>query len=284
MDYLDKGVTPELRSETWWRSDDFGIARNLEGDWIIRVPKKSWKKRIPEDEYRPLVDYPRLFLKFARLAEKGGLDDQLDTDKNKEVALQWARDYGVLGLTPPEEGEWRSDPRGGSGDTAARFAFEAWAAHSVLRLFEAYTRSGGADIETIVSLVSTHPKHLVRDHDPVGRARHKAYANVQYRVAKHGSYPQLYVREDGTFVEGYGFASLNAALWQQAFWLLIDEDAPRCQYPKCNRVITFKQPKKPLDHKRGERKKYKTRKDIKYCPEETGRFCRVYHNREKKRR
>jgi hypothetical protein len=50
--------------------------------------------------YRPLVDTPELFLEFARLADNGGLDEELGTDKNAAAALGWAETYGVLGLTP----------------------------------------------------------------------------------------------------------------------------------------------------------------------------------------
>src|SRR5215211_4123896 len=45
--------------------------------------------------YWPLVKYPDLFLKFARLADEGKLDDaptvdELDTDKNAGAAKEWA--------------------------------------------------------------------------------------------------------------------------------------------------------------------------------------------------
>lgn len=50
--------------------------------------------------YRPLVDTPELFLEFACLADGGGLDEELGTDKNAAAALGWAEAYGVLGLTP----------------------------------------------------------------------------------------------------------------------------------------------------------------------------------------
>ena len=50
--------------------------------------------------YSPLVDAPELFLEFARLPDERGLDAELGTDKNAEAALDWAKTYGVLGLTP----------------------------------------------------------------------------------------------------------------------------------------------------------------------------------------
>ena len=61
------------------------------------------------DIYKPLVDYPGLFLEFAQLVEDPGLDTatsdgewlygELETEKNTAVALDWAQRYGVLGLS-----------------------------------------------------------------------------------------------------------------------------------------------------------------------------------------
>jgi len=48
------------------------------------------------------VDTPGLFLEFARLADNEGLDAELGTDNNAEVAYTWAETYGVLGLTPTQ--------------------------------------------------------------------------------------------------------------------------------------------------------------------------------------
>ena len=79
------------------------------------------------------------------------------------------------------------------------------------------------------------------------------------------AYPQLYQRETRTFVEGYDFSNLCGALWLQALWLLTADDVRKCEYPMCNRVIAYKQPEKPLGHKKGERKEYKTRKDKRFC-------------------
>jgi hypothetical protein len=44
----------------------------------------------------------RRSLKFARLADNGGLDAELGTDNNAEVAYAWAETFGVLGLTPTQ--------------------------------------------------------------------------------------------------------------------------------------------------------------------------------------
>ncbi len=282
----DKAVTKELRAGTWWRCDGFKIAQGSDGTRCIRAPWRAWKQRVPEDEYQPLVAYRNLFLIFARLAEDKGLDGELDTDHNAAVALQWARDFGVLGFTPvTNRGAWWGDPRGGVGDSVAAFAAEAWIANKTLRLYEAATRPGelgGVHVETILSLAP----HLYRGLHP-DEARNwaldQAATNIQYRVARY-AYPQLYQRRDHTFVEGYDFANLCGALWLRALWLLVADDVRRCEYPQCNRIIVYREPEPPpLNAPKGTRGKYRTRKDAEHCPEWTGRHCRVYHHREKRR-
>ena len=54
---------------------------------------------------------------------------------------------------------------------------------------------------------------------------------------------------------------------------------------RCNRIIDYEQPTpKPSEHKKGERKKQKRRKDIKFCPTDTtGRHCKTWNFRMKER-
>ena len=264
-------MTKELRAGTWWRLDGFKLTTpgDGSGDRFLWAPSMAWRRRQPEDEYRPLVDYSdgRIFLKFARLADDGGLDDHLDSDKNAEAALQWADGYGALGLTSSNKpGAWWGSPRGGIGDTVAAFAFEAHVANRTLKLYEAATRPGGVDVEKIASLTPGRYEGLITSSPNEARswALGKAAANIQARVVRY-AYPQLYQRETGTFVEGYDFANLCGALWLQALWLVTADDVRRCGYPLCNRIITYEQPEKPLGHKKGERKKHKTHKNKKFC-------------------
>jgi hypothetical protein len=143
----------------------------------------------------------------------------------------------------------------------AAFAFEAWAANRTLRLYEVATRPGGVDVEAIASLTPagrrgyiTYSPGAARD-----RALYKAAVNIQNRVARY-AYPQLYQRRTRTFVEGYDFANLLGALCLQALWLLTADDVRRCEYPACNKVLTYEQPKPlPSDAPNGARKKYKPR-------------------------
>jgi hypothetical protein len=101
-----------------------------------------------------------LFLSFARLADDGGLNDELNTDRNAQVALDWAHSFGVLGLTFDKR-TGQGDPRGGSTDTVSAFAFEACTANKTLRLYEAATRGSGVDVETIAAIAPRKYRGIV---------------------------------------------------------------------------------------------------------------------------
>jgi hypothetical protein len=72
--------------------------------WSPEPVKVVWNELL--STYRPLVDTPGLFLEFARLADNEGLDAELGTDNNANVALTWAETYGVLGLTQTQGQEF----------------------------------------------------------------------------------------------------------------------------------------------------------------------------------
>src|SRR5215216_4021062 len=110
--------------------------------------------------YRPLQDFQTLFARFAKL------DIPDDENGQAEVARDWAREYGVLGLAPPaplytfksggrvlSRGEGvsgdglESYPQGShSRDSVARFVAEARTAEAALTFYEAALR---ADERTI---------------------------------------------------------------------------------------------------------------------------------------
>jgi hypothetical protein len=242
-----------LRSQCW-RSSEFSQA------WRLLAWSKRNTIRYSLSSSPP---YQHLFLSFARLADDGGLDDELNTDRNAQVALDWAHSFGVLGLTFDKR-TGQGDPRGGSADTVSAFAFEAWTANKTLRLYEAATRGSGVDVETIAAIAPRKYRGIVAATPAAARegALDQAANSVQFRVARH-CYPQLYGRLSRTWVEGYGFANLLGAMWLQMFWLLVTDDVRRCR--ACNRMIAYEQPEKPLAQNRGERKRYKTRIDKRFC-------------------
>jgi hypothetical protein len=103
-----------------------------------------------------------LFLRFARWVENPGMDKELESERNERAAKMWAEEYGVLGLNDPDMAiigmlnsqrvtadylgmPWRGDVASGRRNTAhggrpeesvEHFAFEAWEAHVVWRLYK----------------------------------------------------------------------------------------------------------------------------------------------------
>ena len=251
------------------------------------------------DYYRPLVDHPNLFLKFARLkldvpgpiswSESltgyplifGEYDYRgLETDGNVEAAREWAtREGGVLGLTPgrpPRNGgePFRSggDPMGGESDTIWRFVIESFIAQRTLRLYEAATDPSGVDVGTIRNLIGLTP---FGDESPPFARRQAldAVARVVEKMVTDLCHPTLRRKNDG-IAQGWGFKNLLGAMWLQMMWLTTADSGRRCQGPGCNRAITIKVPKAEdltyTEAKRGGKKwhvphKYTTRKDKIYC-------------------
>ncbi len=272
-------VDKELRAGVWAVYEKYRRPCGSGGTRYVEAPSHiGLHEKNERWEYRPLVKYPDLFLRFARLSDDGGLDDGFNTEKNAKVALGWAQDYGLLGLTPAKERvAWWGETRGGVEDTVERFAFEAWAANYTLRLYEAATAPGGTDVETIASSISS--RHRRRFTGTPGDARdwalEQVVRNVQDRVARH-AYPQLYEGADGSFVQGWDFSNLLGAMWLQMFWFLIYGNERLCQNPECNRVIAFEQPDQPYEglSRNNRSGGYATREDKRFC---SGR-CRNRYN------
>lgn len=219
-----------------------------------------------------------LFLEFARLVEEVEMDtpglklrsdglehrvtfiDELDTERNAEAALEWARRYGVLGLTPRKgAGRWGGDARGGEEDTLKRFVYEAWTANVVLRLYETAT-SGEPDLEFIQN--HTGVRTLAR---AVESALHKVNEQAQLRLERY-CYPQLYDLGGGARQGvGYGFTSLLGAMWLQMTWLLTATGGGRhCEW--CNNTIAIEYPEPTWDKaEKTPRKKRKTYTNKRFC-------------------
>ena len=256
-----------LRAGVWELWPHYTLSRALkepDGSRFLRAPLDHNPER-----FRPHIDYPALFLEFARLPDEEGLEKELDTDKNAEIALDWVRRYGVLGLTNVEEpGRVGVNIRGGNKDTVAAFAHESWIAHDTLRLYEAATHPDGPDVETISAFI--HPRHRgFYIHTPEV-AKEWALLAVANRISEYTArycYESPYVMPGGKRVIGKGFRNLLGAMWQQMLWLWADGEPKRCKNWECRRVIDYEHPEQPTGSlKRDDRSGgYRTRKDKKFC-------------------
>jgi hypothetical protein len=130
-----------------------------------------------------------LCLRFARWPEETRMDSELDTERNAEAALLWAKTFGVLGLNPADSiihtlvtsqrvtadylglswpddtsrrrqnrptGGMQNLPTGGMPEeSVANFTFEAWEAHIVWRLYESVRTAGSVDKDSVIQFMST---------------------------------------------------------------------------------------------------------------------------------
>ena len=248
--------------------------------------------------YAPLMD-ENLFLSFAQLVEKEQMDtsgvfltaerlggvpalaDDLDTEKNRKVAVRWVEGYGVLGATPhPRHDTWWSDPRGGTGDTVKRFVYEAWTANRTLRLYEAATAGpDGQAIEEILQVRGFRSLKQARD-----AALDEVDEQIQSRMKQH-CFPQSFRRPDGERMRGYGFRSLLGAMWIQMWWLFTENEEQVRRCPWCNGVISFQRGIPPQNPglKRNVRGKSKTRKDKRFCDDNCRAKYDYYFRRRRSR-
>lgn len=281
------------RLEGAWARHSFYSMVTSRSDGLRHIKAPTWNKdgeKVSAHEYRPLVKYPDLFLRFARLADDGGLDkDPLDSNKNEAEALDWFRRYGALGLTPSgKPGAWGGDPRGGRMDTVAAFSSEVWAANDTLRLYEAATNPAGVNADAIAPFVPERWRDFFTSTPEIAAvwAKNQAMANVNRALGQH-SCLQLYVRSaDDRAVEAYDFRDLLGAVYLQAMWLLVADNPGRCRNPECRRVLAFEQPERkpdpgvPNDRSMG----YRPRSDREYCDNNKRCVNRHYYLRERKPR
>jgi hypothetical protein len=125
------------------------VRQSLENDDIHDADSASetaarqagiWRKNDPRS-YKPLVDEPDLFLKFARLVEEGPITEN--------EMREWVSTHGVLGLDKPAGAVGMGNPRGGPRENVLSFGERAEEANVVLRLYEAAVSPYGPDVEKI---------------------------------------------------------------------------------------------------------------------------------------
>jgi hypothetical protein len=177
---LDEAVSEQLRTGEWrkfphyqrreldngdayffappWRLDESdpemlklyeGVKQSLEREGIHDAESASetaarhagiWQENEPQP-YKPLVDEPDLFLKFAGVIEGGPITES--------VMLEWVRSYGVLGLDKSAGVAGMGSYRGGPSENVFSFGERAAEANVILRLYEAARSPYGPHKEMI---------------------------------------------------------------------------------------------------------------------------------------
>jgi hypothetical protein len=275
---LEENVDKNSELEQWLVYKHYDIIRDEAGNRSIYAPpSKNGVAKEGAQRYRPLGRMSAdLFLKFAQWPEEKRMDRELDTKRNAEAALSWAKAYGVLGLElvsptvsmlgmdfdliisdmvnsrrvtadylgKPWLGEAgrgrRNSPRGGqSGEPVANFAFEAWEAHIVWRLYES-VRQEAVNTDSVIQFMSTidHWEADITAGPPGSWVERDIYSQdpaltrrwaltvvgdaVNRKIENH-CYPIIQGDAPGSYKQVWGFKSLLGAMWLQMMFLMRED-------------------------------------------------------------
>ena len=180
---LHRNVEENSHRGEWPVYEHYEFINDESGKQYLRAPQPQnetinrVKKRL-----QPLSrESADLFLRFAQWVENPGMDKELETERNARAAEKWAKEYGVLGLNGPDMTligmlnsqrvtadylgmPWRGDVDSGRRNTAhggrpeesvENFAFEAWEAHVVWRLYESVRSQEIVDGPSAVRFMTT---------------------------------------------------------------------------------------------------------------------------------
>jgi hypothetical protein len=196
--------------------------------------------------YMPLKDCPDLFVKFARLGDRGEIE--------RQAWREWLDEYGVLGVLPAGTGPYRRDQ---VTDSYLTFVQEALLANETLKLFEAVNRPDGPDVETIRELLPEEYSTRVGDGpDQLESATLRAVEATIAQKVRADCYDRPIPRDSrvwrkerlSPFTRRWEFTSLLGAMWLQFKWLVWTDGLRYCA-AGCGRHIPtqFRSDKKTCD-------------------------------------
>jgi hypothetical protein len=180
----------------------------------------------PANYYMPLKDCPDLFVRFARLGDRGEI--------GRQTWREWLGEYGVLGVLPASTGPYQRDQ---VTDSYHTFVREALLAYRTLRIFEAVNRPDGPDTETIRELLpEEYGRHAGNEPDQMERAALRAVEATLEEKVRADCYDRPIPRESrvwrknrlSPFTRRWEFTSLVGAMWLQFKWLVWTDDLRYC--------------------------------------------------------
>jgi hypothetical protein len=253
-----------LGPELWWVCDEYELRR---GKIVARFDEKHSEKWT---NYKPLVDTPDLFLKFARLHEEPDFG---------EAARRFSHNYGLL------HSRWQQ------WQDLSEFRSETTDAWIVLKMYEAALSGSAPAAESLVlkgldvdSPLNSTLKDLFELYEALfpeytGQTRYHDFAvkaaillvnsKVGERCYLTLGFEDLALPLDPHKIRSaVGFDNLLGAMYLQMYWLMCSgDDLARCEY--CGRIISLSRPY-PEGRKR--------RRDKKFCND----ACRQARHRSKK--
>lgn len=299
-------VNPFLREKeihapfVWHVYEDYELVEEEDTLPYLRASTpKGYEEPNPVKSYNPLVDTPRLFLDFARIAER----------KNPAKALsQWIAQYGLLGFAdsspqwfpealpqvtvPPR---WYDD-MGGPGETLTAVWNEVYTINSTLALYEAVLNRDPVKLESLLFPPGEEPElleqlrhyanRLIEETGSdwidvlVDRALGQVWEYIMAlavfafpAISPTGRKHQQPLLTVDRLNASWGVRNLLGAMYLQFFWLVTSAgELARCKH--CARIISYASPVQV----EGLHKVRKPRTDKEFCDSR----CRQnyhYHNR-----
>jgi hypothetical protein len=296
-------VNPFLREKerhkpfAWNVYEDYELVEEEDALPYLRASiPKGYESPKRVKSYNPLVDTPRLFLDFARIAER----------KNPANALsQWIAQYGLLGFAnsnpqwfpeaspevtvPPH---WYDD-RGGPGETLGAVWYEVYTTNSILALYEAVLHRDPVKLESLLFPPGEEPEWLERRRQIVNERMEEtgsdwidvlvdqALGQVWEHIMALAVFAYPAINPTGSLHQqplltverlnaSWGVRNLLGAMYLQFFWLVTSAgELAHCKY--CGGIISYAP---PLSESEGR----KPRTDKEFCDSR----CRQnyhYHNR-----
>jgi hypothetical protein len=296
-------VNPFLREKerhkpfVWNVYEDYELVEGEDAlPYIRAVTPKGYESPKSVKSYNPLVDTPRLFLDFARIAER----------KNPANALsQWIAQYGLLGFAnsnpqwfpeaspevtvPPH---WYDD-RGGPGETLKAVWYEVYTTNTILALYEAVLHRDPVKLESLLFPPGEEPEWLERWRQIVNERMEetgsdwidvlvdRALGQVWEHIMALAVFAYPAINPTGSLHQqplltvdrlnaSWGVRNLLGAMYLQFFWLVTSAgELAHCKY--CGGIISYAP---PLSESEGR----KPRTDKEFCDSR----CRQnyhYHNR-----
>ncbi|MBA3792667.1 MAG: hypothetical protein H0X19_00830 [Rubrobacter sp.] len=233
-------------------------------------PKYEWEDRDAWRYYDPLREHPGLFLEFARLAEK-------DRSNPNEIALDWARQYGLLGSSRGYYRDRRTFERYAAAqhEYVDQFFEEVDRAAAVLAFYEASLNRDEDAIMPLLGRFDTWPVDLFVEYfdsdleDLYGGRLGFALYLVTYEVVRMVdafAYPKLTLQPGSSLPSslssGYGFFNLLGAMYLQMYWLVAagEKHVARCRH--CGKLVGLTV---RASGSEGEGKRRKPRQDKRFC-------------------
>jgi hypothetical protein len=259
---LEKNVEENSHRGEWPVYEHYEFINDESGKQYLYAPQTTngtinrVKKRL-----QPLSrESADLFLRFAHWVENPGMDKVLDTERNVRAAEMWANDYGVLGLNGPDmtimglinshrvTADYLGMPWRGGGayrgkrntahggrphESVENFAFEAWEAHIVWRLYESVRSQGVVDVHSVSRFMSTfeegEPEFTGRswvEQDLFSSDPELAHSwaltivdDAVNRKIENYCYP-IVQGAPGSYEQSWGFKTLLGAVWLQMMFLM----------------------------------------------------------------